>query len=100
MIAITSFSGIGFPPWNGFDVFMSVPAPMYSNECELVIIRLNLTNLTGVLLNTAYGINSLNVTVDMPVTSDESVASLTVNKIGSVLTLNVALPLETTAERF
>ena len=51
-IAITSFSGIGFPPWNGFDVFMSVPAPIYSKECELVIIRLNLTNLTGVSLNT------------------------------------------------
>ena len=40
------------------------------------------------------------MTVDIPVTAADSVASLTVNKIGSVLTLNVALPLETTAERF
>ena len=52
-MAITSFSGIGLPPWNGFDVFMSVPAPIYSNECELVIIRLNLTYLIGAVALTA-----------------------------------------------
>ena len=99
-MAITSFSGIGLPPWNGFDVFMSVPAPIYSNECELVIIRLNLTNFTSVLVKTGYGINSLKVTVDIPVTSDESVASLTVNSIGSVLTLKVAFPLDILAVKF
>ena len=40
------------------------------------------------------------MTVDIPVTAADSVASLTVNNIGSVFTLKVALPLETTAERF
>ena len=51
-------------------------------------------------LKIGYGINSLNVTVDIPVTAADSVASLTVNKIGSVFTLKVALPLEMTALKF
>ena len=62
---------------------MSVPAPIYSNECELVIMRLNLTNFIGVVGNIGYGINSLKVTDDIPVTDAESVASLTVNNIAS-----------------
>ena len=99
-IAITSFSGTGFPPWNGFDVFMSVPEPIYSNECELVIIRLNLTNLIGIPVVIGNGMNSLNVTVVMPVTAAVSVASLTVNNIGSVITWNVALPLDITVDKF
>ena len=45
-LAITSFSGLGFPPWKGLAVFRSVPEPIYSNECELVIILLNLTKST------------------------------------------------------
>jgi len=73
---------------------MSVPAPIYSNECELVIIRLNRTNLIGTPLVISNGINSLKVTVVIPVTSAVSVASLTVNNIGSVITWNVAFPLE------
>ena len=79
---------------------MSVPAPIYSNECELVIIRLNLTNFIGVFGNIGYGINSLKVTDDIPVTDAESVASLTVNNIGSVFTLKVALPDDIFTERF
>ena len=99
-MAITSFSGTGFPPWNGFDVFMSVPAPMYSNEWELVMIRLNRTNLIGTPCGISYGMNSLNVTVDKPVTAAVSDASLTVNHIGSVITWNVALPLDITVVKF
>ena len=40
------------------------------------------------------------MTVERPVTADVSVASLTVNKIGSVITWNVALPLDMTVDRF
>ena len=44
--------------------------------------------------------NSLNVTVDKPVTAAVSDASLTVNNIGSVITWNVALPLDITVVKF
>ena len=77
----------------GWAVFMSVPAPIYSNECELVIMRLNLTNSTFFPDGIEYGINSLKVTVEKPVTDDASESSLTVNNIGSISTTVVAPPL-------
>ena len=70
---------------------MSVPAPTYSKECELVMIRLNLTNSILTPAPTEYGINSLKVTVVNPALVG-SVALSTVNKIGSVFTVAVAPP--------
>merc|ERR1712093_174195 len=87
--------GIGFPAWNGLAVFISVPAPMYSNECELVIILLNLTNSTLVPAVTAYGINSLKVILVFPLSGNTvgvSVASSTVKRIGSIFASAVADP--------
>ena len=59
---------------------------------KLVMIRLNRTNSTTTPEAIGYGINSLNTTVDKPTTADVSVASLTVNKIGSISTSSCALP--------
>ena len=50
--------------------------------------------MIGTPLVISNGMNSLKVTVVIPVTSAVSVASLTVNNIGSVITWNVAFPLE------
>ena len=54
---------IGTPPTRGVDLFISVPVPTYSKECELVRIRLILCKENGSSGNIAYGINSLKVIV-------------------------------------